>query len=455
MLSVNSFDDYPMSWRPELKKSKTPLYQSLARQLENDIDSGELLPGTKLPPQRELADFLGVNLSTVSRAFKLCSDKGLLTGSVGSGTYVSYSSLTKLTDTPNKTLIRLDAMTPETIEPAEMINLLQRMITESDNARLMQYELSSEAWQQEAACRLLSRAGCTARPDELLTACGGQNAIAVILAGLFKRGDRLGVDPLTYPGLKSAAKLFGVQLVPIEQENGHMSEQGIISAVKNDGIRALFVMPDYQNPTAYIMSASERQMVASAARKNDLIVIEDGICKLLAGKSSSIHDLAPENTIFTLSLSKTISPALRTAYIAAPPRYHRPLDEAIYGIDLSQSALLTELASRLIASHELDSLLSRRIDGIEKRNELVDIILEDFTVRGDHHALSRWLVLPDGMNSLQFEHEAARQGVCVYGAEHFAVGRKIPEEGARLAICAPESPEQLERALVIIRDILK
>ena len=46
-----------MSWRPQFDKSKKPYYLSLAVQLEEDIQSGLLLPGTKLPPQRELADF--------------------------------------------------------------------------------------------------------------------------------------------------------------------------------------------------------------------------------------------------------------------------------------------------------------------------------------------------------------------------------------------------------------
>ena len=186
-----------------------------------------------------------------------------------------------------------------------------------------------------------------------------------------------------------------------------------------------------------------------------LLVIEDGICKLLSNGQSSIHDLEPENTIFTLSLSKTISPALRTAYIASPKRYRAAIDEALYSINLSQSALLTELDSRLIVSRELDMLLERRAEGIEKRNELVDIILSEYTVRGDRHALSRWLVLPDGISGAQFEREAARRGVAVYGAEHFAVGKSIPENGARLAVCAPDSLQQLEDALQIIKGILK
>lgn len=453
-MSINSFENYPMSWRPVLRRTGTAMYRELAQQLERDVESGVLLPGTKLPPQRELADFLDINLSTVSRAFKLCADKGLLTGSVGDGTYVSYSSLTRLNSAPKEKLIRLDSMTPETIEQDELISLLRKMLTETDYTRLFQYENSKPDWQLEAACRLLRRAGCTARADSILTAGGGQNAIACVFAGLLKRGDKLGVDPLTYPGVKSAAKLFGLQLVPIEHENGCMSESAIRSAAKNSGVRALFIMPDYQNPTADIMSTKQRETLARAAVDNGLLIIEDGICKLLSDDSTSIHDIAPENTVFTLSLSKTISPALRTAFITAPEKYFSRISDALESINLSQSALLSELGARLIASDGLDALLARRAEGIEKRNDLVNIILKGYTVRGDRHALARWLVLPDGMSSAKFEREAEKRGVCVYGAEHFAVGKSIPEQGARLAICSPHSIEELERALVTIRDIL-
>ena len=39
----------------DLSNTKPPLYLALVRQLEDDIKAGALKPGTKLPPQRELA----------------------------------------------------------------------------------------------------------------------------------------------------------------------------------------------------------------------------------------------------------------------------------------------------------------------------------------------------------------------------------------------------------------
>ena len=59
------------------------------------------------------------------------------------------------------------------------------------------------------------------------------------------------------------------------------------------------------------------------------------------------------------------------------------------------------------------------------------------------------------MSSSEFEKEALSRGVSVYGSEHFAVGKNPPVEGVRLAICAPSDLDELEKAMIILRDILR
>nr|WP_303874672.1 GntR family transcriptional regulator [Tepidanaerobacter acetatoxydans] len=72
-MPYKSFDNYPLSWKPNLDRNSRSLYKTLARQLEEDIANGTLRPGTKLPPQRELADYLDLNVSTISKAFNGCN----------------------------------------------------------------------------------------------------------------------------------------------------------------------------------------------------------------------------------------------------------------------------------------------------------------------------------------------------------------------------------------------
>ncbi|WP_411681799.1 aminotransferase class I/II-fold pyridoxal phosphate-dependent enzyme [Clostridium thailandense] len=110
--------------------------------------------------------------------------------------------------------------------------LIKKILTEPNLGNLFQYgRPEGILWQKEAALKLISKAGYETMAEHLLPAGGGQNAIAAILAGLFKTGDRIGTDPLTYPGFITAAKMLGIQLVPIRQENNEMSKEGLVYAL--------------------------------------------------------------------------------------------------------------------------------------------------------------------------------------------------------------------------------
>lgn len=457
-MSVNSFDNYPMSWRPSLDKTQGSYAESLVRQLEQDIANGALLPGTKLPPQRELADYLDINLSTVQRAFKLCSQRGLLTSSVGNGTFVAYDANVNLFEKPamkKEQLIDLGSLHFESIEERELMQQLQQMTQEQDIRQFTGYLRSGKIWWKDAARRALHEAGCEALPEQLLVAGGGQNALAAIFTGVFQKGDRLGVDPLIQAGLISAAHFFGIQLVPISQENGEMTEAGIRYAVKNERIRGLYVMPERQNPTNTTMSIKNRKRIAHLSKEFGLTIIEDGIYNLYCSAGPTIYSMAPEQTIFYLSLSRAISSTLRIAYIAAGKKYVQKLDEALYTINLSQSALLMELTSRMIVSGKAKQLAMRRLTELERRNKITDEILRGYLMTGDRFTHSRWLNLPGDMTGRELEIQALERGVFVYGSERFTVGKNTPVRAARLAICAPNDCEELRNGLKIIGDILQ
>jgi DNA-binding transcriptional MocR family regulator len=458
-MPVNSFDDYPMSWKPKLRDNGIPKYQQLAEQLKEDIRTGMLLPGTKLPPQRELADYLDVNLSTITRVYKICANQGLLRGNVGSGTYVAYDINTNIFKPPEYStphLIELGALTPETIQGDDAIALLKEMIRETDVRHLFQYNHEVASWQKNAAVKLIERTGFPPDPEHILTASGAQNSIAAIFLGLFKPGDKIGTNMYVYPGLKSAANLFGVRLVPITEENGEMTEEGIEYAVRNEKIKALYVMPDHQNPTTHTMSAKTRKGIAAAAERCDIFVIEDAINSLLSVRPiRPIASILPERTIYVISLSKAVLPSLRLAYLAVPNAFYKQIDNALYNLNLSQSSLLQELAARLILSGRVDELLETRRKGLTLRNRIVDEELAGLNVIGSEECINRWLLLPEGMSGQQLELEALQRGVHIYGSERFTVGSTSGTAAARISICTPPSLEELRAGLKIIKEIVQ
>ncbi len=77
-----------ISWRPTIRKADGPLYLAIADAIAADIADGRLVDGIRLPPQRVLAEALGIDFTTVSRAYNEARHRGLVEGRVGQGTYV-------------------------------------------------------------------------------------------------------------------------------------------------------------------------------------------------------------------------------------------------------------------------------------------------------------------------------------------------------------------------------
>src|SRR5688500_10472546 len=76
------------NWLPRIEGRNGRLYQQIADAISEAVRTGELAVGARLPPQRDLAWKLDVTVGTVSRAYMLVEQKGLLSGEVGRGTFV-------------------------------------------------------------------------------------------------------------------------------------------------------------------------------------------------------------------------------------------------------------------------------------------------------------------------------------------------------------------------------
>ncbi len=443
-------DRADMTWKPKLDKNIKPIYLALAGKLKQDICIGKLLPGTKLPPQRELASFLGINISTVTRAFKLCEGEGIISSVVGRGTFVSYDTLNNIDE--KKRVIDLSSMMPETINQNQAIDLLVDMIREPDFRKLFQYCLDN-VWQKKAAVRLLNSIGLRTDERYVLISSGAQNALCAIFVTLLKRNKKLATNLFVYFELSSLAKLFDIELVGIGDENGKITPLDIRNAYERDGISTVYLMPDMQDPTNYTMSLDERKEIAGVCKELGILIIEDGINSLLMDKKLPPIASFSDDTIYILSLSYAGVPALRTAYMNVPKKYYNILKSALSGMNISQSGLLLEMATRLIMSGDFNVLLDKRIKGLEKRNALVDEVFKGFDIRGNGRSLGRWLVLPKGVSGSEVEYDLLMKGVSVYAGKRFCV-KEEDINAIRLAICAPESLNELEDGLNIVKKVV-
>nr|WP_303874675.1 aminotransferase class I/II-fold pyridoxal phosphate-dependent enzyme [Tepidanaerobacter acetatoxydans] len=116
-----------------------------------------------------------------------------------------------------------------------LIQMLKEMINGDRSAELFSYPAQGKVeWQKDAAATILAQCGHVVDREQILFSNGGQNALSAILAGLFRYGDKIAVDDHTYPGIKTAAAMFGVQLVPVPSTDEGLNTDALEAVCKNE-----------------------------------------------------------------------------------------------------------------------------------------------------------------------------------------------------------------------------
>src|SRR3569832_550853 len=82
-----------MDWSPTIAELRGPLFQRIVGAQESDIASGRLVRGLQMPTHRGLAKSLGVDLTSVTRAYCEARRMGLIEARVGRGSFVSETTM--------------------------------------------------------------------------------------------------------------------------------------------------------------------------------------------------------------------------------------------------------------------------------------------------------------------------------------------------------------------------
>ncbi len=264
-MPVNSFDHYPMSWKPDKKALKRPFYQSLASLLEKDIINGFLAPRTKLPPQRELADFLDLNFTTITRAYKICEVKGLIYAITGSGTFVSPNAARSITISTDKTANLIELGFAASFEQTNTLvkDSIQKVVDKRYLEQLLNYnDPTGIPHQKTAALNWMESFGIHTDQEHLAIVSGAQNALAIAMAALFEPGNRIATDLYTYSNFIELAKTFHIQLVPILGDQYGMLPDELEKQCCQINIHGIFLMPSCNNPTTVMISDFRKQELA-------------------------------------------------------------------------------------------------------------------------------------------------------------------------------------------------
>lgn len=456
-MPVNSFDDYPMSWKPEKGKLTHPVYLSLAHLLEHDIKNGSLAPHTKLPPQRELADYLDINLSTVTKALKQCQLNGFLYAITGKGTFVSPNGGASISI--QETKISSSVIELGIIRPLDALNqytedAFKKVLAKNTITPLLDYSAPfGTPYQKSAAIKWCYQFGLRPRAVDTFFTTGAQNALAILLITLFHHGDKIATDQFTYSNFIELANMLNIKLVPIQYDEKGMLPEDLEFQCRQQGIQGVYLNPTYSNPTGTTMDATRKMALAKIIRHQRLILIEDDIYAFLASKESApISVLCPQDGCYIASLSKAISPGLRVSFLSVPHRFSTQIERGIYNINVKTPSLVMEVAAYMIHNGIAEEVVERKRKEAYARN----IMFETYFPSSSQTPLSfsRWLRLPSALNDLPIENLALEKGLHLFHSNRFLVGSAPRDQFLRISLTSTETKEELDYGLQNLKNLL-
>lgn len=434
-------------------------YIRLADMLSTAIQDGKLAPGTKLPTHRAFAEQVNVALATATRAYGELERRGMIVGEAGRGTYVRDLGLPTtlgVRQTANDGLIDLVFNMPGDAADADMLRAgLRRLATAGDLEAMLRYQPHGGRTHERRiiAESLISTLG-PIDAESLLVTSGGQHGLAIIAFGLFRRGDAIATDTLTYPGFKSVAALQGLELVPVKGRGGVMEPDDLEKQCRDRKLRAIYLMPTVHNPLGAVMDRATRVRLIEIACKHDLLVIEDAAYAFLEpDPPPSLVALAPERTVHVGGFSKSLATGLRMGYVIAPAPHIDRLLEAIRATTWNAPALISGLVTGWVEDGTLvSSEENRRRDGAE-RQRLCRASLSGSRILSHRNAGFAWLPLDKGVRAEPIVTRLKHHGVSASGAEPFAATVAVPQ-ALRLAFGGVPKDE-LKEVFQIVREAVE
>ncbi|OUI83558.1 GntR family transcriptional regulator [Gluconobacter sp. DsW_056] len=457
----------PAMWQPELQSGPKPLYERLVLAMAQDIKTGQLAPGAKLPPQRDLAFRLGVSVGSVTRAYAEAERRGLLSAHVGRGSFVR-GALPAVPDVPTiergsvtgqsrSGLIDLRCNTPPPVPLMAELNAALAALMGRNALDPAVHYVQGEGLPhvRAAGAQWIARHyGLDFSAGNLIQCNGGQHAIALVFSSFCAPGDTVLCESSTFYGARMAAAHLGLKLRGVPMDDEGLLPEAVDRAAAETGSRLLFTLPTLHNPTTRTMSEQRRQQIAAVAKARDLLILEDDAYYAYSQKPRQIVSYAPERTLYLASLSKGVCPGFRLAFLALPPDLPRErLMQGIRALGYCPPALGALVFSQWVAEGRIDTIgQSIQAEAATRWNQS-HTVLGDLVARpGAMYSPHAWIP----MSALDAERVTARlfrAGVEITPPDTSGVSPQA-DTGLRLCLGASVNRGELDRALAIIKEVI-
>ena len=326
------------------RTSRTPYYQQIYRQLQNQIVTGELPAGALLPGIRFLANQLNVGRNTVDNAYSQLAAEGYVEAETGRGFRVQD----------------LPALLPGKEQPVSgpVTDRRETVAYDLFYDSLSGQDFPYQLWKREL-CRVLDQErrgdfnrypdskgdlllrsllsallfqtrGVRCGADQVLITSGLQGSLEILCKLLYPSGGCHVFEEPRYDKAEFLFRCHGIRTISIPVDGS-----GAVAAAlpEDHSVTSVYLTPSHQFPLGVVMPIGRRYEFLNWATRQDAWLIEDDYDSEFSSAAGSIPSLQSIDVngrvIYLGSFSKTLSPSFRMGYLILPPALARRFEQTM------------------------------------------------------------------------------------------------------------------------------
>jgi 2-aminoadipate transaminase len=461
----------------------TSITQQLVDRISAAIESGDLEPGAKLPPTRELAELAEVNHLTAARVYRKLSELGYVSASVGRGTFVR--ALTPASSSAHGDDWQVYALPPDELTyaeqvladtftlagredvislatgwpapstyPTDEVARIAAEVFEEEGGNALSYLPAGGLFELREQIAARGRTfGYAVDADEVLITSGAQQAIALSAQAILEPGDVAVVESPTFMGMMTAMRGTRARMIGVPVDQDGFDVDALERLLARHEVKLVGLQTACQNPTGRNLSEERRVRLAELAVERNFFILEDRVYADMNYEGRfvrSLRELAPAHVLYVNSFSKVVGGGLRAGWIAARGPVRERLATLKLDADFHTATLIQHIAARWLASGAYERHIKQTIPFYRERRDVLLASLERHLAgechvdppAGGHHL---WVTLARPLDERALYAEAARHGVTFTPGGAVTAERRS-QTSFRLSFSLLE-PEQLDEGV--------
>lgn len=385
-------------------KSET-IFDQIVNQIRDLIDNGDLAPGFLMPSTRQLASSLGVNRSTVVRAYEELWSLGYFESTPGSYTKVRKRKSIKHINSEkserddfwsnhfigdnNLFIENLNSYRKDTKADVDVISFQRlepdpRLINKKIIASCFRDALNDTEQNifgychsmgfkplREAIASHMRLHSVNVEADNVLITNGSQNSLELIFQSFVGKEDSIAVETPTYSMLIPLVKYYGCKVYEIPMHSDGLDLKVLKKITSQTKLKLLITTPTFQNPTGITMSQAKREELINICEDNNILIIEDSIeeeLKYFGKVHLPVKSIDTNGIVIYLgTFSKILAPGLRLGWIIADVECINRLTALKTIFDLSTSTFSQLLMYKYCKSGQYELHIRKCMRAFRKR----------------------------------------------------------------------------------------